>query len=96
MSVEPSCTGVNPMVTIPAASPRSCYQQPRIRVLPAEFLVGIDLDNFAVIVQHGAICDLAPAVAIDRMRSPWRDRRSAMRASQASSVSYWRLASGSL
>ena len=38
-----------------------------IWVLAAEFLVNADLDNCAVFLQHGAIRDLVPAVAIDRM-----------------------------
>src|SRR6266849_4678889 len=36
-------------------------------VLAAGFLVNADLDNCAVFLQHGAIRDLVPAVAIDRM-----------------------------
>jgi len=38
-----------------------------VRVLAAEFLVSADLDNSAIFLQHGAIRDLVPAVAIDRM-----------------------------
>src|SRR5260370_23724746 len=36
-------------------------------VLAAEFLVTANLDNCGVFLQHGAIRDLVPAVAIDHM-----------------------------
>src|SRR5690348_6777745 len=38
-----------------------------IGVLAAEFLVGADFDNSAVFLKRGAIGDLVPVVAVDRM-----------------------------
>ena len=39
-----------------------------VRVLAAEFLVSAELNNRAVFLQHGAIRDLVPTVAVDCMR----------------------------
>ena len=39
-----------------------------IRMSPAEVAVGADLDDGAVFLQHGAVRDLVPTVAVDRMR----------------------------
>src|SRR5207302_9614896 len=47
---------------VPAASHRD------IRVSPAEVPVRADLDDCAVFLQHGAVRDLVPTVAVDRMR----------------------------
>src|SRR5256885_817255 len=39
-----------------------------IRVSPAEVPVRADLDDCAVFLQHGAVPDLVPTMAVDRMR----------------------------
>src|SRR5262249_27101363 len=67
-----------------------------VRVLAAEFLVGTDLDNSAIFLKHGAIRDLVPAVAIDRMghRGATADQR--CRHLKPPWSRNWQLACGSL
>src|SRR6516165_5493497 len=66
------------------------------RVLAAEFLVGTDLDNSAVLLKHGAIRDLVPAVAIDRMSHHGATADQRCRHLKPPWCRNWQLASGSL